>query len=116
MYLSDKIRSADRVLARLSQLEGVAAREGALDGHRGQKVCTTELSFSYDQKPSAPAPAAMVLPSLIRAWHLKNITATDLTLICPAVKSLGPHYRHFGASVPLFKRLGGRLIPKNSRF
>jgi hypothetical protein len=30
------------------------------------------------------------------------------------VKSL--HDRHFGTPVPLFKRLGGRLIPKNSVF
>jgi hypothetical protein len=32
------------------------------------------------------------------------------------VKRLGLAYRYFGQSVPLFKRLGGRLIPKNSAF
>src|SRR5262249_9926329 len=31
-----------------------------------------------------------------------------------AVKRLGLYYRHFRAPVPLFKRLRGRLIPKNS--
>src|SRR5271165_3313173 len=36
----------DGALAGLSQLEGVAAREAALDGHRDQKVCTTKAIFS----------------------------------------------------------------------
>jgi len=34
-----------RPLAGLSQLKGVVALEGALDGHRGQKVCTTAAIF-----------------------------------------------------------------------
>jgi Putative transposase len=33
--------SNNRLLARLSLLEGFSTREGALNGHRGQKVCTT---------------------------------------------------------------------------
>jgi hypothetical protein len=32
-----------------------------------------------------------------------------------AAKSLGLHDRRFGAPLPLFKRLAGRSIPKNSR-
>jgi hypothetical protein len=54
--------------------------------------------------------------SLIRGWHFKNITATDFTLRCPAVKGLGLYYKHLGAPVPLYKHLGGRFIPKNSAF
>jgi hypothetical protein len=53
---------------------------------------------------------------LIRGLHLKNITATDFSLNCPAVKSLGLHYRRFDAPLPLFKRLGGRFTPKNCPF
>jgi hypothetical protein len=49
-------------------------------------------------------------------WHFKNITATDSTTKYHAVKSLGLEQRHFGEPVPLFKRLGSRLIPKNSLF
>jgi hypothetical protein len=32
------------------------------------------------------------------------------------VKRLGLDYRHFGEPLPLFKRLGGRFLPKNSSF
>ena len=42
--------------------------------------------------------------------------ATDSTLKYHAVKSLGLAYSHFRESVPVFKRLGGRLFAKNSRF
>jgi hypothetical protein len=56
------------------------------------------------------------LPSLIRAWNLKNITATDFTLNRPGVKRLGLHYKHFGTPLPLLKRLRGRFAPKNSAF
>ena len=49
----------------------------------------------------------MSLPSLIRAWNLKNITTTDFTLNCPDVKRLGLHYRHFGTPLPLLKRFAG---------
>ena len=38
---------------------------------------------------------------------LQNITATDSTLYCSAVKRLGLYHRHFGAPVPVFKRFGG---------
>jgi hypothetical protein len=47
-YKSLKIRHPifSLSLAGLSQLEGVAVREAALDGHRDQKVCTTKAIFS----------------------------------------------------------------------
>src|SRR5258708_37088516 len=56
------------------------------------------------------------MPSLLRAWNLKNITASHFTLNCPDVKRLGLHYRNFGTPLPLLKRLRGRFTPKNSAF
>jgi hypothetical protein len=56
------------------------------------------------------------LAGVIRRWKFKIITATDSTLKFRAVKRLGLAYKQFGESVPLFKRLGGRFLPKNSRF
>ena len=37
-------------LARLSLLEGFSTREGALNGHRNQKVCTTGTMFYFCSK------------------------------------------------------------------
>jgi hypothetical protein len=37
-------------LARLSLLEGFMTREGALNGHHGQKVCTTGAMFYFCSK------------------------------------------------------------------
>jgi hypothetical protein len=55
-------------------------------------------------------------PRVALQKHYKNITATDSTLKYRAVKRLGLDYRHFGEPLPLFKRLGGRFLPKNSPF
>src|SRR5271157_817010 len=87
-----------RTLAGLSQLEGVAAREAALDGHRDQKVCTTKAIFSLW---SRSLPQELLrggrwawqvrlswcsLPSLIRGWNCKNITCTNSTVKFRVVK------------------------------
>src|ERR1700730_1800433 len=78
------------------------------------------LPLDHLATPAAPilhhAPVAMLFSVLIRAWHLKNITATDFTLNWPAVKRPGLHYSHSGTPLPLLKRLRGRLSPKNSAF
>jgi hypothetical protein len=37
-------------LARLSLLEGFPTREGSLNGHRGQKVCTTRAILKSDPR------------------------------------------------------------------
>ena len=87
------------LLAHLSQLAGLAARETAPDGHRSQKVCTTGAMFSFRSKLSARANPRRRLRS-----HFKNITATDSTLKYRAVKRLGLAYSHFGKPVPIFKR------------
>jgi hypothetical protein len=115
------------MLAHPSQLAGLAVRETAPDGHRGQKVCTTGAMFSFRSKVSARANARPRLRPqrevelfeqefVIGGWHFKNITATDSTPKYHAVKSLGLEQRHFGEPVPLFKRLGDRFLPKNSSF
>jgi hypothetical protein len=56
------------------------------------------------------------LPSLIRGWHFKNITAANSSRKNPAVKNLGLYYRLSGELLPLFKHLGSRFFPKNNRF
>jgi phosphopantothenoylcysteine decarboxylase len=42
---ADFIGPEKGMLTHLSQLAGLASREAAPDGHRGQKVCTTEAVF-----------------------------------------------------------------------
>ena len=100
-WLADFVYLRVRSLARLSQLEGVAARETALDGHRDQKVCTTNAIFSsrcrsFPQKPARGRRSVRrvrstwcPLAALIRRWKFKIITATDCTLFCHVVKRLG---------------------------
>ena len=98
---SKRQRTAETLLTGLSQLEGVAAREAALDGHRDQKVCTTKAIFSLWSR-SLPQEllrggrwAWLVrlswcsLPSLIRGWNCKNITCTNSTVKFRVVKRLG---------------------------
>ena len=57
-------------------------------------------------------------PDLVRrALRLAvDVIANDCSHKSRAGKRLGLHYSHFGRPVPLFKRLGGRLIAENSAF
>src|SRR5580700_3404408 len=68
---------------------------------------------SYARLFSSNFPANLVCMALKMA---DEVTNNDCSRKSRAGKSLGLHYRHFGAPVPLFKRLGGLLIPKNSVF
>ena len=50
------------------------------------------------------------------ARSLEEITASDSTLNNRAAKRLGLSQRQIREPAPLFKRLGGRFVPKNRVF
>jgi hypothetical protein len=87
-------------------------------GGPGNRSRTTSWSKglhykSYARLFSSNFPAHPVCMALKMA---DEVTTNDCSHKSRAGKRLGLHYRHFGAPVPLFKRLGGRLMPKNSAF
>src|SRR5271165_4718909 len=76
-------------------------------------LCAAGLqTLNLDLEPASGYPRRYVDPRVA----LQNITATDSTLYCSAVKRLGLYHRRFGAPVPVFKALRWLIPPEQWLF
>src|SRR5262249_20723772 len=81
--------------------------------HLALNDLTTPTTAILDDVPIAML-FAVFDPRVVPQKHYGPLIL--FTLLCIDGKSLGLHYRHCGAFVPLSKRLSGKFIVKNRGF